>query len=99
MSNNKDSNNVINFNRYKNNRQYGFDVNEFVKPGDRYMVLKFDDEDDNVRIASTFRVTLLEATLLHAAYIYVLNQMAVSDNDIVIDDDDYDDDDDDNNEE
>jgi hypothetical protein len=69
--------NLVSFDRFKNERDQSR-INEILSSKDgRFMVLKF-NEDDTVEIISNFAHGLKESTLLHAAYIYSLESFDMS---------------------
>lgn len=66
---------VVSINRYK--EQSEKEALEFIENG-KYMILRFDDEDETVNIMSSFEPGLQETTLIHMAYIFAISSLNMS---------------------
>jgi hypothetical protein len=66
---------VVSINRFK--QQSEKEVLDFIDTG-KYMILRFDDEDETVNIMSSFEPGLQEATLIHMAYLFAISSLSMS---------------------
>ena len=66
---------VVSINRFK--QQSEKEVLDFIDTG-KYMILRFDDEDETVNIMSSFEPGLQEATLIHMAYLFAISSLNMS---------------------